>query len=206
MSVNGISNSQAATYSQTPSTTTKTEDKKQSEAVSSAEETGVVYEPSKAKDSTDADSKVTDYSSVVKKLKSGLSAKNQQLQNLVDQLLSKQAKKYTSLSQLFTDIKNGNISVDPSVVSQAQKDISDDGYWGVKQTSERMVSMAQALSGGDPEKADKMIAAIKKGYDQAAKAWGGQLPDICQQTVDASIKQLESWRDGLSTTETAADK
>lgn len=199
MSVNGISNSQAATYSQTSSVTTKTEDKKQSEAVSSAEKTGVVYEPSSTKDSTDANSKVQDYSSVVKKLKSGLSSKNQQLQNLVDQLLSKQAKKYTSLSQLFTDIKNGNVSVDPSVVSQAQKDIADDGYWGVEQTSDRMVSMAQALSEGDPEKADKMIAAIKKGYEQAAKAWGGELPDICQRTIDAATKKLESWRDGLST-------
>ncbi|MCM1244528.1 MAG: hypothetical protein NC293_02660 [Roseburia sp.] len=198
MSVNGISNSQAATYSQTSSVTTKTEDKKQSEAVSSAESTGVVYEPSGTKDSTDANSKVQDYSSVVKKLKSGLSSKNQQLQNLVDQLLSKQAKKYTSLSQLFTDIKNGNVSVDPSVVSQAQKDIADDGYWGVEQTSDRMVSMAQALSEGDPEKADKMIAAIKKGYEQAAKAWGGELPDICQKTIDAATKKLESWRDGLS--------
>lgn len=206
MSINGVSNSQAATYTQTPSTTTKAEDKKQSEAVSSAEKTGVVYEPSNTKDSTDADSKVKDYSSVVKNLKSGLSAKNQQLQNLVNQLLSKQAKKYTSLSQLFTDIKNGNVSVDPEVVSQAQKDIADDGYWGVNQTSDRMVSMAQALSAGDPEKADKMIAAIKKGYEQAAKAWGGELPDICQRTVDASIKKLESWRDGLSTAETAPDK
>ena len=33
---------------------------------------------------------------------------------------------------------------------QAQKDIAEDGYWGVEQTSERLVSFAKALSGGDP--------------------------------------------------------
>ena len=61
--------------------------------------------------------------------------------------------------------------------------------------------MAQALSGGDTEKADKMIAAIKKGYEQATNAWGGKLPDICQRTIDLATKKLESWRDGLSSSE-----
>ncbi len=134
-------------------------------------------------------------------MKAELNSKSQQLQNLVDQLLSKQANKYTSFAQLFEDVKNGKISVDPTTVAQAQKDIAEDGYWGAEQTSDRLVSMAQALSGGDTEKADKMIAAIKKGYEQATNAWGGKLPDICQRTIDLATKKLESWRDGLSSSE-----
>lgn len=201
MSVNGISNSQTTTYP-TTSTKTKTDSAKTSEKTTSAEDTGVVYEPSNAKESTDADTKVKDYSSIVKQMKGELNTKNQQLQNLVNQLLSKQANKYTKLSQLFADIKDGKISVDPSVVTQAQKDIADDGYWGVEQTSERMVSMAKALSNGDPEKADKMIAAIKKGYEQASKAWGDKLPDICQKTIDAACSKLDSWRKSMTATET----
>ncbi len=141
------------------------------------------------------------FRSIAKKMKAELNSKNQQLQNLVDQLLSKQANKYTSFAQLFEDVKNGKISVDPTTVAQAQKDIAEDGYWGAEQTSDRLVSMAQALSGGDTEKADKMIAAIKKGYEQATNAWGGKLPDICQRTIDLATKKLESWRDGLSSSE-----
>ena len=199
MSVNGISNSQSTAYSPVSSKTTKAADKTKNESVSS-KEAGVVYEPSKATES--AGSKVKDYSSIAKKMKGELNTKNQQLQNLVNQLLSKQANKYTRLSQLFEDVKNGKISVDPSKVAQAQKDIADDGYWGIEQTSDRLVSMAQALSGGDASKADKMIAAIKKGFDQASKAWGGKLPDICQKTIDAATKKMEDWRDGLSTPKT----
>lgn len=199
MSVNGISNSQSTAYSPVSSKTTKAADKTKNESVSS-KEAGVVYEPSKAMES--AGSKVKDYSSIAKKMKGELNTKNQQLQNLVNQLLSKQANKYTRLSQLFEDVKNGKISVDPSKVAQAQKDIADDGYWGIEQTSDRLVSMAQALSGGDASKADKMIAAIKKGFDQASKAWGGKLPDICQKTIDAATKKMEDWRDGLSTPKT----
>ena len=91
-----------------------------------------------------------------------------------------------------------NIEVDPATKAQAQKDIGEDGYWGVKQTSDRLVEMAQALSGGDATKADEMIKAIKKGYDQAAEAWGGELPDICQKTIDAATEKLNQWRDSMN--------
>ena len=109
-----------------------------------------------------------------------------------------QAGKYTKLADLFKDIQ-----ADPATIEQAQKDIADDGYWGVEQTSDRLVSMAQALSGGDTSKADTLIAAIKKGFDEATEAWGDKLPDICQKTIDAAVKKMEAWRDG-TTSETDA--
>lgn len=197
MSVYGVTDSQATSYTSAPAKTAKTEDKKTTEKTPAAEDQGVVYEPSTTK-GKDASS-VKDYSSVVRKMKSELNTKNQQLQNLVNQLLNKQANKYTSLADLFK-----NATADPATIAQAQKDIADDGYWGVEQTSDRFVQMAQALSGGDPTKADEMIAAIKKGYEQASKAWGDKLPDICQKTIDASTKKLEAWRDGLTANETEA--
>ena len=129
-----------------------------------------------------------------------LSTKNQQLENLVSQLLGKQAKKFLSLSDLYK-----NLEVDAETAAQAQKDISEDGYWGVEQTSDRLVEMAKALSGGDPSKADTLISAIKKGYDQAAKAWGDKLPDICQKTIDAANDKLAKWRDGLETEKTVSE-
>lgn len=189
MSVNGVTGAMANSY--VPASTEKTtaaaaENRTADKAT--ANDVGVVYEPSKAKDS-----KKTNYSSVVSNMKKELSTKNQQLQNLVNQLLGKQADKYTSLADLFK-----NINADPATVAQAQKDISEDGYWGVTQTSDRLVSMAQALSGGDATKADEMIAAVKKGFDQATKAWGDELPDICKQTIDAAVDKLTKWRDGIS--------
>lgn len=205
MSIYGVTGSQPNSYDTVKKASATTDNsRKPSETTSTAEETGVVYEPSNAKESTDAKEPVKDYSSIVKQMKGELNTKNQQLQNLVDQLLNKQATKYTKLSQLFSDIKDGKISVDPATVTQAQKDIADDGYWGVEQTSNRLVAMAQALSGGDASKADEMISAIKKGFEQATKAWGDKLPDICQKTLDSATKKLENWRDGLGVSETEA--
>ena len=60
------------------------------------------------------------------------------------------------------------------------------------------MSFAKALAGGDPEQADTMINAVKKGFEQATKAWGGELPQISKDTLDRTINKLESWRDSLS--------
>lgn len=200
MSVYGVTNAQTTSYPSTSRTSTKQENKKPSDTTSVKEDSGVVYEPSNTTSGKDANT-VKDYSSIVKKMKSELNTKNQQLQNLVNELLNKQANKYTSLADLFK-----NATADPATIAQAQKDIADDGYWGVEQTSDRFVAMAQALSGGDATKADEMIAAIKKGYEQASKAWGDKLPDICQKTIDAATKKLEAWRDSLSKNETETEK
>lgn len=193
MSVNGITSANSS-YT-TPQTTAKT---KVSQATNTADakDIGVVYETSSKTD--DKSNKIKDYSSVVATMKKELSTKNEQLQNLVTKLLGKQAGKYTKLADLFKDIQ-----ADPATIEQAQKDIADDGYWGVEQTSDRLVSMAQALSGGDTSKADTLIAAIKKGFDEATEAWGDKLPDICQKTIDAAVKKTEAWRDG-TTSETDA--
>lgn len=190
MSVNGITNT-TSVYP-TAQTTKKAASTAKESVSASAEDTGVVYEASST--ATDGKSdKITDYSSIVASMKKELSSKNEQLQNLVTQLLGKQAGKYTKLADLFK-----NINADPATIEQAKKDIGEDGYWGVEQTSDRLVSMAQALSGGNPEYADKMIAAIKKGFDQATEAWGEDLPDICKNTIDAAVKKMEDWRDSLS--------
>ena len=193
MSVNGITSANSS-YT-TPQTTAKT---KVSQATNTADakDIGVVYETSSKTD--DKSNKIKDYSSVVATMKKELSTKNEQLQNLVTKLLGKQAGKYTKLADLFKDIQ-----ADPATIEQAQKDIADDGYWGVEQTSDRLVSMAQALSGGDTSKADTLIAAIKKGFDEATEAWGDKLPDICQKTIDAAVKKMEALRDG-TTSETDA--
>lgn len=192
MSVNGVT---SATTAYTNTTQTAAKKAENASDITKAEETGVVYE--KSTNATDSKSdKITDYSAIVSNMKKELSNKNAQLQNLVDQLLGKQANKYTKLADLFK-----NMTADPATIAQAQKDIAEDGYWGVEQTSDRLVSMAQALSGGDPEKADEMIAAMKKGFEQATKAWGEDLPDICKNTIDSAVKKMEDWRDGITTAE-----
>lgn len=88
---------------------------------------------------------------------------------------------------------SGNLQVDKETQAQAQEAISENGYWGVKQTSERIFQMAQALAGDDPEKMKTMQAAVKQGYEAAGKAWGGELPGIAGETISAVDKMFEDY-------------
>ena len=95
---------------------------------------------------------------------------------------------------MYDLIRTGKLQVDDETRLQAQKDIAEDGYWGVEQTSDRLFSFATALAGYDKEKADEMVEAFKKGYAEAEKKWGGKLPDICQRTYDTFIKKMDEWK------------
>ena len=107
--------------------------------------------------------------------------------NMVMQMFQKQG--ITGLAvqgdNLWKTIASGNFTVDAQTKADAQAAISEDGYWGVKQTSQRLFDFAQALAGDDPEKMKEMQAAIEKGYKQAEEAWGGSLPSISGETYKA---------------------
>ena len=89
---------------------------------------------------------------------------------------------------------SGNFTVDEAAKKEAQEAISEDGYWGVKQTSDRIFKMAVALSGGDEEQMEKMTSAFEKGYEQATKAWGRELPEISKQTREAVLNRFDEYK------------
>lgn len=187
------------------------EQAKETAAAEKGSEKGAVYEPAKDDTAkTDSAKQIynkTDYKKIADQLKADADYRKQQMVNLVAQTLGKQAD-----SQSIVDLFNGkaepgkglksiyeNMKVDQATIDQAKKDISEDGYWGVKQTSDRLVDMAIALSGNDTSKADLLMNAIKKGYEQAAGAWGDKLPDISKQTLDATMEKMEQWKNGTIT-------
>lgn len=159
-----------------------------------SDDTAVIYEKS---DSIQETAKSNE--DIIAQLKFDIEQRTNQLYSLVQKMFNKQGITFNTSREMFDILRSGNFTADPETIAQAKKDISEDGYWGVKQTSERLVSFAQALAGNDPEQADKMIAAVKKGFEQATNTWGGELPDICKQTLDTTVKKLEEWRDSLQT-------
>lgn len=137
-----------------------------------------------------------DRAALVKQLKADQESRQNSLTNLVSQMLGKQAGVYgiangdDSIWKIFA---NGNFTVDEAAKAQAQEDISEDGYWGVKQTSQRLFNFASALAGDDEDKMRQMQSAMEKGFKQATSAWGRDLPDISNQTLDAANKLFEEY-------------
>lgn len=188
----------------------KSENVKENEAAAAkteVEETeAAVYEKS---ESTDKEEKATykPNTALVEKLKADTEARTAQMRSLVEKMMMKQGQTVTGAMDYLMALKNGTVKVDEATRKQAQEDISEDGYWGVKQTSDRLVSFAKALAGDDPSKADELMEAIEKGFKQATKAWGDELPDICQRTLEATREKMEEWKKSATTTaaETVAE-
>lgn len=107
---------------------------------------------------------------------------------LVKQLLAKQGEKAKQAS--------GTDDAETQSVSEAQAAISEDGDWGVKAVSDRIVQFAIAVSGGDKTKYDELKGAIDKGFQEATKKWGGELPGISQDTYKEIMRKLDAWKNG----------
>jgi hypothetical protein len=109
------------------------------------------------------------------------------LQKLVAKLLKEQG--------IDTKIAIGETETDIAAISpeEAQELVSDDGYFGVKQTSERIFQFAVGIAGGDPSRIEAIKEGIDKGFAEAKEAFGGWLPDISFDTYDAVMKKLDDW-------------
>lgn len=166
----------------------------QAATAKNAESDAVVY-----KSSTEKKTGKTDYATI-ERMKADAEARNAQLRSLVEKMMIKQGKTFNSATDMYALLRSGDLEVDETTASQAMKDISEDGYWGVEKTSDRLVSFAKALAGNDADKADKLIKAVKKGFDAATKSWGDELPDICKKTLDVTIEKLNKWKEEVSGT------
>ncbi len=208
MSVSSISGA-TQTYETTTAAASATAAKEaqQKETATTEKNTAdeVVYEKGDSK-KKDTANQIYNRDSVISKLKADQKSRAESMRSLVEKLLSKQTNKFSianqSLSSIFGEAAK---NADPATIKKAQEDISEDGYWGVNKTSDRLVSMAIALTGGDTSKADEMMAAIQKGYDKATVAWGKELPDISKRTLEATKQKMEDWKNGKTTAQDYAE-
>lgn len=195
MSVNGVTNA-TQNYEKKTDNKVKEQPNKNAEELKQ-EDVAAVYEKSEK-----APVKKAVYerdSATVDRLLAEAEKRSESLRKLVESMLIKQGQTFNDSTDIYALLREGKLEVDPETRAQAQRDIAEDGYWGVEQTSERLFSFAKALTGGDPSKAEAMIEAVKKGFEEATKAWGGELPEISKKTLDAAIRKMEAWRDGQNT-------
>lgn len=84
-------------------------------------------------------------------------------------------------------------SIELPSAEKAALSLSEDGEFGVKAVSDKIVNFAIAASDNDPAKLAQLKEAIDKGFAAAEKTFGGKLPDICYQTYDEIMKKLDQW-------------
>ena len=85
------------------------------------------------------------------------------------------------------------LSLEEITPEEAAQLVSDDGYFGVEQTSDRIVDFAIGISGGDPARIDAIKAGVEKGFNEAKAMFGDWLPEISYNTYDRVMEKLDAW-------------
>ncbi len=186
----------------TSSPESKSSGKADANAKVKTENQAAVYEKTKKEDTSKEPYKINkmskeDRAALVKALKEEVEARQKQFLELVKQSLTGQGEKIAiatdNMDGIWKALAKGNFTVSEEVKKQAQEDISEKGYWGVEATSKRMFEHASALAGDDVEQMKAMQKAMEKGYKEATKAWGKELPDISKKTLAAANKLFEDY-------------
>ncbi|WP_250278606.1 hypothetical protein [[Clostridium] colinum] len=196
--VNSIFSS-SVTYNTTNKNTNK-EDNKDIEKTLNTEENKQSSKASKTKSTDNGVSVKLSDREKRKEIDAIVRQANQQTANfekLVSSIFSKQSNKATMASMAYDgNLKNfyKNLTVDAKTIEKAKQDISEDGYYGVNQTSERILSFAKAIAGDDPKKIEEMRNAVDKGFKQVERMWGDELPEISQKTYDKVMETFDKWQ------------
>ncbi|MCL2227648.1 MAG: hypothetical protein FWB97_08490 [Oscillospiraceae bacterium] len=101
-----------------------------------------------------------------------------------------------------------NFQLSEAERAEAQQMIGEDGFFGVQQTTDRIMDFARALvgSGASEEQIESMRAAVQEGFDQVAQMFGGfdNLPEVTRNTHAAIMEAFDNWVAGgqVSTTQT----
>ena len=193
MDLNGISGySQIDAYSAYQKSATA-----DAPTVKAADDTAVVYEKSSAASGTSN-------AELVQMLKDDAEARKNQFLSYVQETIMGQGNALASSDDVWKFLASGNFTVSEAAKKQAQEAIAEGGYWSVDKTAERILDMAKALTGGDSSKLEDMRKAFEKGFGEATKTWGKELPTISNQTYDKVQELFDKWAEESKAPETTA--
>jgi len=126
-------------------------------------------------------------------IKQDFTKNTESFKKMVRLMLEKQGSKTNEILKDLSEGKEVTVTVDSEAQIAAQDAVSEEGYWGVSSTAERILDFAKTISGGDKSKIDLLRDAFEEGFSKAKEAFGGQLPEISQLTYDKVKEGFDAW-------------
>jgi len=88
---------------------------------------------------------------------------------------------------------------------EAEELISDEGFFGVIQTSQRVADFVLGFAGDNLENLAEARKGIVQGFEEAEKMWGGKLPQISYDTQARTLELIDTKINGLQNTEASKE-
>jgi len=98
---------------------------------------------------------------------------------------------YDDFQTFLSDIGYEGKNIGDLSQEEATDLVSEDGFFGIDQTSNRIADFVINGAAGDEEKLRSGRAGIIQGMEDAEAMWGSELPDISQKTMDAALEKID---------------
>ena len=80
---------------------------------------------------------------------------------------------------------------------EAKDLVSEDGFFGVKNTSDRVAGFVLNFAGDDLDILQKGRDGVVQGFEEAKKMFGGELPDISYKTQERTLALIDEKMNSL---------
>lgn len=89
-----------------------------------------------------------------------------------------------------------NIGYNGKPIAQLSKEeaaelVSEDGFFGIEKTSQRIADFVINGAAGDEERFRAGREGMIQGFKEAEEMWGGELPEISQKTMAKAIELVD---------------
>ncbi len=116
---------------------------------------------------------------------------NTSAQNSVLSLDEQFVKDYEDFQSFLSDIGYEGKAIAELSQEEATALVSEDGFFGVDQTSQRIADFVLNGAAGDESLLRAGKEGILQGAQDAQEMWGGELPDISQQTINKAVEIID---------------
>jgi len=101
-------------------------------------------------------------------------------------------------AQEYNDFQSflSNIGYEGKPIAELSQDeaaelVSEDGIFGIDQTSQRIADFVINGAGGDEDMLRAGREGMLRGFKEAEEMWGGELPEISQKTMQKAIELVD---------------
>ena len=101
------------------------------------------------------------------------------------------ASQYEEFQSFLNDIGYEGKPIADLSQEEAAELVSEDGFFGITQTSERIADFVIMGAGGDEDKLRAGREGMLQGFKEAEEMWGGELPEISQKTMQAALEMVD---------------
>ena len=98
---------------------------------------------------------------------------------------------YEEFQKMLDDIGYNGKKIAELSQEEAKELVSEDGFFGIKQTSKRIADFVIQGANGDEKLLRAGLEGIQQDFEEAEKMWGAKLPEISYKTIDAAKEMIQ---------------